>query len=97
MAILNHGRSIVMDPSLLEETLADGTITIAMNHLGEVCYLTKTGGVLLDSRVLMKCIGLARNQIESLRTLLQKACLSHKIRKKDIFSSFIISDRVFRT
>jgi exosome complex component RRP45 len=80
-AILNSGRSIIVDPTLLEEALADGTLTIVMNHLGELCYLAKTGNVLLDTLTLMNCVRLAKTHVETLGTQVRQACSSTKIRK----------------
>lgn len=75
MAILNQGQSIVIDPTLLEENIAEGSLTIVMNHLGEICALTKTGGVLLDAVTLLKCVQLAKTKIEELRTFVQDTCV----------------------
>ena len=73
-AIFNNGRSIIVDPTLLEEALADGILTIVMNHLGELCYLGKTGNVLLDALTLMNCVRLAKTHMEALRTQVRQAC-----------------------
>jgi uncharacterized protein YaaQ len=82
MAILNHGQSIVMDPTLLEESIAEGNLIITINHLGEICTLTKTGGILLDNITVLKCLQLAKNKTEELRILLQETCDNMKRRRK---------------
>jgi exosome complex RNA-binding protein Rrp42 (RNase PH superfamily) len=74
MAIFNEGQIIIMDPNLLEETIAEGCITIVINHLGELCTVTKLSNMVLDPSTLLKCIHMARTKTEQLQTLLQKAC-----------------------
>jgi len=36
---------IVVDPSLKEEAVMDGRMTIALNEFGEICAVQKAGGI----------------------------------------------------
>jgi exosome complex component RRP45 len=44
----------VLDPSHLEQQLANGTLTVTLNSQQEICVLSKAGGVPLPADDIMK-------------------------------------------
>jgi len=46
----------VLDPTHLEQQLANGTLTVTLNSQQEICVLSKAGGVPLPADDIMKVI-----------------------------------------
>ena len=52
---------MLADPTVQEEEVCVGTITVAMNAHREVCAVHKVGGAAMDTAVVMGCIREAGN------------------------------------
>lgn len=53
------GETTLLDATLVEEQLREGSCTIGMNRHGEVCQIAKLGGVPMDAVVLLHCSNVA--------------------------------------
>jgi exosome complex component RRP45 len=62
----------VLDPSLKEELVMGGRLTITVNTHGEVCGVQKGGGVGVSASELMRCLRLASTKAAVLTETLKK-------------------------
>lgn len=63
----------LLDPALLEQTLAHSSISVVMNAQREVCVLDKAGGVSLPYQVILALIKDAAMRVKELAQLIEKA------------------------
>jgi exosome complex component RRP45 len=61
-----------LDPILLEESLAHGTLSIALNAQGEICVLQKNGGVPLDQEEILRLIDIVVQRAREVDTLVER-------------------------
>jgi len=61
----------LLDPSLLEKTLAHSTITFVMNAQREICVLDKAGGASLPFQTILALLDSAAARVQELSTLLE--------------------------
>lgn len=70
------GDLCIMDPTLLEEQVQSGRMTISMNNYRELCGLAKPGGVPVDMDRIAQCCELAHGKtteiIERIQALLKE-------------------------
>lgn len=59
-ALFDNPAVAVVDPTLREEMVMDGSITIALNNFGEICCITKPGGSAVSAGLLQQCIAMAQ-------------------------------------
>ena len=52
----------MLDPTLREESILDGTISLSVNKFGELCGIQKGGGVGLTEHELWKLIDVAKDK-----------------------------------
>jgi exosome complex component RRP45 len=69
---LGDGDLLVLDPSLKEELVMGGRLTITINTHGEVCAVQKGGGVGVSASELMRCLRLASTKAAVLTEMLKK-------------------------
>ncbi|CAG7852324.1 Exosome complex component rrp45 AltName: Full=Ribosomal RNA-processing protein 45 [Serendipita indica DSM 11827] len=67
-----HQTFALLDPILLEETLAHGTLSIALNAQGELCVLQKNGGVPLDQSEILRLINIAVERAKEIDQLIER-------------------------
>lgn len=60
---------VLLDTTLLEEQLREGSCTISMNRHGEVCQIAKLGGVPVDALSLLHCTSVAAVKVKELHKL----------------------------
>ncbi|GBM37498.1 Exosome complex component RRP45 [Araneus ventricosus] len=76
MALFSQGTYIVMDPTEVEESIADGCYIIGMNDHQEVCMIHRKGSFLISEATFEKCIklavGRAQTVIQAIRAALSK-------------------------
>ncbi len=63
---------VMLDPTALEEKLADGTLTISMNRHQEICQIAKGGGVPIDALTLLNCAMVAGERVKSLDKMVKE-------------------------
>lgn len=63
----------LLDPSLLEQTLAHSSITFVVNAQREVCVLDKAGGAPLPYQTILSLLGDAAKRTSELAALVEKA------------------------
>jgi exosome complex RNA-binding protein Rrp42 (RNase PH superfamily) len=47
--LVRYSEHLVVDPSLQEERVMDGRMSVVMNNFREICAVHKAGGVLLSA------------------------------------------------
>jgi len=77
-AFLGDGDLLVLDPSLKEELVMGGRLTITINKHGEVCGVQKGGGVGVSASELMRCLRLASTKAAVLTETLKKVVEVHE-------------------
>ncbi|KIM32673.1 hypothetical protein M408DRAFT_312853 [Serendipita vermifera MAFF 305830] len=68
-----HQTYALLDPDLLEETLAHGTLSIALNAQSELCVLQKMGGVPLDQAKVVRLVELAVEKAKELEIFIERS------------------------
>lgn len=74
---------MLVDATLSEEQLSEGSCSIGMNAHGEVCQIAKLGGEVVDAVVLLQCSGLALQHVVRMSGLLDQK-LKDDARRRDI-------------
>ena len=67
---LINATTCILDPLLVEEQVAQGTLTVTANKFGEICGVHKAGGIPIDQRLLLRCTELALERAKRLTSLL---------------------------
>jgi len=67
-----HRTYALLDPGLLEETLAHGTLSIALNAQGELCVVQKMGGVPLDQSEVVNLVEVAVEKAKEVEALVER-------------------------
>lgn len=63
---------MLLDPTALEEKLADGSVTISLNRHQEICQIAKGGGVPIDALELLNCAIVAGERVKALDKLVKE-------------------------
>ncbi|KAK6358266.1 hypothetical protein TWF730_007616 [Orbilia blumenaviensis] len=63
----------VLDATAQEEALREGDMTITVNKNGEVCQISKSGGVAVEAETLMKCARMAAEKVKGIDKLITTA------------------------
>ena len=72
-----------MDASLQEEQCSEGKVVVTANKSGEICAISKQGGVPTDALVLLGCVDTAVEKVKFLDVIVKKA-LDHDATKRDV-------------
>ncbi|KZT55594.1 ribosomal protein S5 domain 2-like protein [Calocera cornea HHB12733] len=72
-AFLGPKNALVVDPTHLEEQLANGTMSISLNAQREICVLQKAGGVALPADEVMRAVNVAVLRVRELNDIVTKA------------------------
>ena len=78
--VLNRAYLLV-DPSPIEEAVADGIITVCMNGHGEVCCINSAGGTPLSKQQMLDLLELVRRKHAVLNHVLNEAVASSEAAK----------------
>lgn len=62
---------MVLDPSLQEETIQQGDMTVVMNVHREICTLTKAGGTPLEPGQILRCAQISLIKATELTNLIR--------------------------
>ncbi|KAH6575020.1 hypothetical protein BASA50_009645 [Batrachochytrium salamandrivorans] len=74
-AFFNQGECQVIDPSLLEEQVQDGEMTIVINIHREICTLSKAGGTPISPDQVIHCANIAAIKSTEITELIRQAIL----------------------
>ncbi|KAG9232033.1 exosome complex endonuclease 2/ribosomal RNA processing protein-like protein [Amylocarpus encephaloides] len=72
----------LLDATLLEEQLREGSATIGINRHGEVCQIAKLGGVPLDAVAFLGCVQIALVKVKEISVFVSKR-LEEEAKKRD--------------
>jgi exosome complex component RRP45 len=76
------GEITLLDATMLEEQLRDGSVTIGMNRHGEVCQIAKLGGASVDAVALLHCTSVALVKVKEISAFITKK-LAENAKKRD--------------
>ena len=72
-AFFNNGQKQVLDPCLVEEQVSEGSLTFVINIHGELCTLSKAGGIPITKEQILQCAQIASVKVQAMTTLIQDA------------------------
>lgn len=72
---------VLLDPTLLEEKLSDGQVTISLNRHQEICQIAKGGGAPIDALTLLNCAMVAGERAKVLDTLVKEKLKEDEARR----------------
>ena len=58
-SFFHDGEVNLLDATLQEEQVRHGEMVVAVNQYGEVCSISKEGGIVVDALTLLSCINIA--------------------------------------
>ncbi|GAB5593540.1 3'-5'-exoribonuclease [Umbelopsis nana] len=76
------GELLVVDPSIIEEQIREGDMTVAMNIHKEICTLSKAGGIPLEMDQIIRCSKIATTKTAEITELIQKALADDKAKRQ---------------
>jgi exosome complex component RRP45 len=76
------GMKTLLDATLSEEMIRDGSCTIGMNRHGEVCQIAKLGGVPVDAVALLNCVSMASVKVKEISAFVTRRLEEDK-KKRD--------------
>ena len=77
-----EGEVVLLDATLSEEQMREGSCTIGMNKHGEVCQIAKLGGVPVDAVILLSCSNLALTHVVKMSKVMEER-LMEDAKKRD--------------
>lgn len=63
----------VVDPSLKEEAVMGGRLTVIVNAQGDICAVHKGGGIGVSASEIMRCVRIASSKASEATSQLKKA------------------------
>ena len=82
-AVFEGGGRLVVDATLREEQCSEGEIVVTANKSGEICAISKQGGVPTDALVILGCVDTAVRKVAGLDSLI-KAALEKENNRRDV-------------
>jgi len=82
-AVFEGGEKLVVDATMREEQCSEGEIVVAANRSGEVCAISKQGGVPTDALVLLGCMDTAVRKVGELHGVI-KGALEREEQRRDV-------------
>ena len=82
-AVFEEGEKLVVDATMREEQCSEGEITVVVNKSGEVCAISKQGGVPTDALVLLGCLDTALGKARELDAIVEGA-LKREEKRRDV-------------
>ena len=73
ISIFEGGEKVIVDAVLREEQCSEGEVVITANKSGEICAISKQGGVPTEALVLLGCIDTAVENVRILDGIVKKA------------------------
>ncbi|KAF4627354.1 hypothetical protein G7Y89_g10805 [Cudoniella acicularis] len=74
--------AMLVDATMLEEQLRDGSLTVGMNRHGEVCQIAKLGGSPVDAVALLGCVQVALVKVKDISAFVSNR-LEEDAKKRD--------------
>jgi exosome complex component RRP45 len=72
-AFMDNGVNFVVDPSLKEELVFNGKMTLTLTVQGDLCTINKSGSPAMSPELLLQCTQIAAVKVSELHTVLQGA------------------------
>ena len=73
LSFFETGEKVIVDAELREQQCSDGQMVVGANTQGELCIVTKEGGVEIDAIVMLRCVELAVKKVKELVALVDRA------------------------
>ncbi|KAJ1499310.1 Exosome complex component RRP45 [Coelomomyces lativittatus] len=91
-AFFDQGNHLVIDPNLLEDTLKEGQLTLAINVHREVCAMSMTGGSPLQPSQVLQCTQHACQKVQKISQSIKEAIQEDYLNKKLPFKTISLFD-----
>ncbi|PQE21140.1 exosome complex exonuclease RRP45 protein [Rutstroemia sp. NJR-2017a BVV2] len=75
-------QATLVDTTLFEEQMREGSCTISMNRHGEICQIAKLGGISVDAVALLNCTNIALEKVKELSDFISQR-LQEDTKKRD--------------
>ena len=82
-AVFEGGEKVIIDADLKEEQCSEGEVVVTANKSGEICAISKQGGVPTDALILLACVDTAVEKVRMLDGIVKQA-LDLDATKRDI-------------
>lgn len=76
-----EGESVLLDATLLEEQLRGSSCTISLNRHGEICQISKLGGIPGEAVILVQCASAALTKVKEFSTFLDQKLVEDSKRR----------------
>lgn len=73
---------MIVDATLLEQQCSEGQMVVTANEQGDVCQISKLGGVPTDALVLLRCVEVAVGKVRELSKVVSRG-LEEDTKKRD--------------
>ncbi|KAG4303498.1 hypothetical protein PCANB_000215 [Pneumocystis canis] len=77
-SFFNKGQILLMDTTLQEEKLREGSMVITLNKNKEICQISKAGGITIGTHLILKCLQLALDKTLEITDYLNKKLAENK-------------------
>ncbi|KAG5437712.1 hypothetical protein PCK2_000989, partial [Pneumocystis canis] len=71
-SFFNQGQILLMDTTLQEEKLREGSMVITLNKNKEICQISKAGGTTIGTQLILECLQLALQKTLEITDYLNK-------------------------
>lgn len=68
----DEGEIVLLDAVTAEERIREGEMVVSVNKFGELCQVSKAGGVAVDAVTLLKCTKMAVEKVKTVDAFIQK-------------------------
>ena len=72
-AVFEGGEKVIVDATLQEEQCSEGEVVVTANKSGEICAISKQGGMPTDALVLLGCVDTALEKVRVIDEIVRKA------------------------
>ena len=73
VAFFEAGEIVVVDPTLREQQVCEGEMVVTANRTGEVCQISKMGGVPAEAVGVLRAVEVAVGKVRELSEVVRKA------------------------
>jgi len=71
-AFFDQGQLMLVDPSLIEESVSDSLMTISLNQHSQICSIHKRGGSPITQELFLHCLNITKNKILEIFDFIEK-------------------------
>lgn len=88
-SFFNKGEILLMDATLQEEKLREGSMIITLNKNKEICQISKPGGITIETPLILKCLELALKKTTEITDYLDKRLKEDEQLRNNVYNNEI--------